>query len=156
MHLCPFVNVALYPKTPAVLHGCCPGEGRKESRESGLASALLWLCPFHWGNSSDTWEATPTPTFQIGFFKTQAWGWGICQVPGEQAQFPPKLLHCPGKEQTQHSLQAKAGKSNFSSSHTTLTSVTVVRPPLVLTLAPREVGTDLKVLAGTPPVLYSS
>ena len=26
-----------------------PGEGRKESREPGLASALLWLCPFHWG-----------------------------------------------------------------------------------------------------------
>lgn len=124
-------------------------------REPRLASALLWLCPFHWGNSNDTSEAIPTPTFQTGFLKSQAWGRGSCQVPQEQAQFLPKLPHCPGKEQTQHGLQAKAGKSNFSSSHTTLTRVTVVTP-LVLTLAPREAGSVLKALEGTPPVLYPS
>lgn len=153
IHLCPFMNVALYPKTPAVLHGCHPGEGRKENRE--LASALLWLCRFHWGNSNDTWEAIPTPTFRTGFLKSQAWGRSSCKVPREQAQFPPKLLHCPGKEQTQHRLQAKAGKSNFSSSLTTLTSVTVLTP-LVLTLIPREAGSVLKGLAGTPLVPYLS
>ena len=155
IHLCPFMNMSLYPKTPAVLHGCCLGEGRKENREPRLASALLWLCPFHWGNSNDTWEAIPTPTFRTGFLKSQAWGRSSCQVPGEHALFPPKLLHCPGKEQTQHRLQAKAGKSNFSSSLTTLTSVTVLTP-LVLTLTPREAGSVLKGLAGTPLVLYPS
>lgn len=65
IHLCPFVNVALYPKTPAVLHGCRPGEGRKESREPRLVSALLWLCPFHWGTAVTLRRPPPPPPSKL-------------------------------------------------------------------------------------------